>query len=78
MGGLPVEAQAYKQIQHLPEAKDFFNVHKTSPKLDWATQRGRDNTIPIVAKLGNPIIKKLIIELVSKCLTDGDVRGAPA
>lgn len=85
-----VEALAYRQIQHLPEAGDFFEVHKTSPKLDWAAQRGatipeahyllrvifddglhwnlgRDNTIPIVAKLGNPIIKKLIIDLVSKC-----------
>ena len=96
-----VEALAYRQIQHLAEAKDFFEVHKTSPKLDWAAQRGatipeahyllrvifddglhwnlgRDNTIPIVAKLGNPIIKKLIIELVSQCLGDGDAIGAPA
>lgn len=96
-----VEALAYKQIQHLTEARDFFEEHKTSPKLDWAAQRGatipeahyllrvifddglhwnpgRDNTIPIVAKLGNPIIKKLIVELVSKWLECSDAGGAPA
>lgn len=84
-----VEALAYGQISHLPDAHDFFQVWKTGPKLDWASQRGavipeahyllrvifddglhwnlgKDNTIPIVAKLGNPIIKKLIIELVAK------------
>lgn len=95
-----IEALAYKQVQHLTEASDFFDVHKTSPRLDWAAQRGatipethyllriifddglhwnieRDNTIPIVAKLGNPIIKKLIIELVSKCLGDSDSGGPP-
>ncbi|WVN42165.1 hypothetical protein AOB54_01930 [beta proteobacterium MWH-UniP1] len=96
-----IEALAYRQVQHLTEARDFFEEPKTSPKLDWAAQRGatipethyllrvifddglhwnfgRDNTIPIVAKLGNPIIKKLIIELVSKCLDGSDARGAPA
>ncbi len=36
-----------------------------------------DNTIPIVAKLANPIIKRLIIELVSKCLGDSDSGGPP-
>lgn len=96
-----VEALAYKQVQHLTEARDFFEEHKTSPKLDWAAQRGatipeahyllrvifddglhwnlgRDNTIPIVAKLGNPIIKKLIVELISKWLECSDAGGAPA
>ena len=95
-----VEALAYRQIQNQAEAKDFFKEHGTSPKLNWAAQRGanipethyllriifddglhwnigRDNTIPIVAKLGNPIIKKLIIELVSKCLGDSDSGGPP-
>lgn len=84
-----VEALAYRQIAHLPEAKEFFDVKKTGPKLTWARQRGatipethyllriifddgmhwnlgRDNTIPIVAKLGNPIIKKLIVELAGQ------------
>lgn len=96
-----VEALAYRQVQHLTEARDFFEVHITSPKLDWAAKRGanipeahyllrvifddglhwnlgRDNTIPIVAKLGNPIIKKLIVELVSKWLECSDAGGAPA
>lgn len=85
-----IEELAYRQIAHLPDANDFFDVKKTSPKLDWASQRGaiipeahyllrvifddglhwnlgRDNTIPIVAKLGNPIIKKLIIEMICSC-----------
>lgn len=96
-----VEALAYSQVQHLTEANEFFEIHKTSPKLSWAAQRGatipethyllrvifddglhwnlgRDNTIPIVAKLGNPIIKKLIIELVSKSLGDSDAGGVSA
>ncbi|MBC3873968.1 hypothetical protein [Undibacterium flavidum] len=84
-----IEKLAYNQIALHGDANDFFDVvKKTSPKLDWASQRGavvpeshyllrvifddglhwnlnRDNTIPIVAKLGNPIIKKLIVELVS-------------
>ena len=86
---------AYKQIEHLQDAKCFFDVHKTSPKLVWASQRGanvpethyllrvifddglhwnlgRDNTISIVAKLGNPIIKKLIVDLVSPHLSIGN------
>ncbi|MBU3724761.1 MAG: hypothetical protein FGM18_04505 [Burkholderiaceae bacterium] len=96
-----VEALAYNQVLHLKDARGFFDEHKTSPKLDWAAQRGatipethyllrvifddglhwnlgRDNTIPIVAKLGNPIIKKLIIELVSKSLGGSDAGGALA
>jgi hypothetical protein len=36
--------------------------------LHW--NRKRDNTIPIVAKLANPIIKKMIIEVVTKCQGD--------
>jgi hypothetical protein len=28
----------------------------------------RDNTIPIVAKLANPIIKKMIVEVVNECM----------
>lgn len=89
-----VEALAYKQIMHRPDAKEFFEVHKTSPKLDWAGQRGaivsethyllriifddglhwnsdRNNMIPIVAKLGNPIIKKLVIEVTTQYLENG-------
>ncbi|SDY98105.1 hypothetical protein [Nitrosomonas sp. Nm58] len=90
-----IEMLAYRQIEHLPGANGFFNVKKTSQKLDWASQRGaivpethyllrvifddglhwnlgRDNTIPIVAKLGNSIIKKLIVELVSPLLPMGN------
>lgn len=90
-----IEMLAYKQIEHLQDAKCFFDVHKTSPKLVWASQRGanvpethyllrvifddglhwnlgRDNTISIVAKLGNPIIKKLIVDLVSPHLSIGN------
>ncbi|MDX2469243.1 MAG: hypothetical protein QNL04_01565 [SAR324 cluster bacterium] len=86
-----IEELAFGQISEQPDANDFFNTHKTSPKLDWAVQRGaaipethyllrvifddglhwninRDNTIPIVAKLANPIIKKMIIEVVNKCM----------
>ena len=33
--------------------------------LHW--NHNRDNTIPIVAKLANPIIKKMIIEVVNSC-----------
>ena len=33
--------------------------------LHW--NPNRDNTIPIVAKLANPIIKKMIVEVVTKC-----------
>lgn len=81
-----VEALAYWQIAHVSDAMSFFDVFKTTPKLEWASSRGanipeahyllrvifddglhwnpsRDNTIPIVAKLGNPIIKKLIVEI---------------
>ena len=90
-----IESLAYSQIAHLANAKDFFTVKKTSPKLDWARQRGafvpethyllrvifddglhwnlgRDNTIPIVAKLGNPIIKHLIVDLISQTSPNGD------
>lgn len=90
-----IETLAYNQIAHLEDANGFFDEMKTSPKLDWASQRGavvpethyllrvifddglhwnlgRDNTIPIVAKLGNPIIKKLIVELVSPLLPKGN------
>lgn len=34
--------------------------------LHW--NLNRDNTIPIVAKLSNPIIKKMIIEVVTQCM----------
>ena len=34
--------------------------------LHW--NLNRDNTIPIVAKLSNPIIKKMVVEVVNKCL----------
>lgn len=83
-----IEELAFRQISEQPDAEDFFNTHKTGPKLDWAVQRGavvpethyllrvifddgmhwnpnRDNTIPIVAKLANPIIKKMIVSVVS-------------
>ncbi len=89
-----IEMLAYRQIEHLQDANCFFDVHKTGPKLDWASKRGadvpethyllrvifddglhwnlsRDNTVPIVAKLGNPIIMKLIVELVSPQLSIG-------
>lgn len=92
-----IEALAYNQILDLADANGFFAEKKTSPKLDWASQRGavipeshyllrvifddglhwnpgRDNTIPIVAKLGNPIIKKLIVELVSPLLAGGNAQ----
>ncbi len=29
----------YKQIEHLPDTNNFFNVDKASSKLDWASQR---------------------------------------
>lgn len=34
--------------------------------LHW--NLNRDNTIPIVAKLANPIIKKMIVEVVNQCI----------
>jgi len=86
-----IEELAFSQISEQPDADEFFNTHKTGPKLDWAVQRGavvpethyllrvifddglhwnpnRDNTIPIVAKLANPIIKKMIVEVVNECM----------
>lgn len=35
-----IEKQAYDQIAQLPEADEFFETKKTTPKLDWARQRG--------------------------------------
>lgn len=89
-----IEELAFSQISEQPDADEFFNTHKTGPKLDWAVQRGavvpethyllrvifddglhwnpnRDNTIPIVAKLANPIIKKMIVEVVNECMGSG-------
>ena len=89
-----IEELAFNQISERPDADEFFNTHKTGPKLDWAVQRGavvpeihyllrvifddglhwnlnRDNTIPIVAKLANPIIKKMIVEVVNQCMESG-------
>jgi len=86
-----IEELAFRQVSEQPDSSDFFITHKTSPKLDWAVQRGadvpethyllrvifddglhwnlnRDNTIPIVAKLANPIIKKMVVEVVNQCL----------
>lgn len=34
--------------------------------LHW--NLGRDNTIPIVAKLANPIVRKMVLEVVNQCL----------
>ncbi len=89
-----IEELAFRQISDQTDADEFFNTHKTGPKLDWAVQRGavvpethyllrvifddglhwnpnRDNTIPIVAKLSNPIIKKMIVEVVNECMGGG-------
>ena len=82
-----IEELAYSQISESSDCDDFFDTHKTSPKLNFASQRGaiipevhfllkiiyddgmhwrenRDNTIPIVSKLSNPIIKGMIIEVM--------------
>ncbi|RAM63155.1 ATP-binding protein [Herbaspirillum rubrisubalbicans] len=86
-----IERAAFEQIASAEDALDFYTVHKTVKKLDWARERGsfvpemhyllriifddglhwnpsRDNTIPIVAKLGNPVIKKMILDSVNAYL----------
>ncbi len=35
-----IERRAYEQISKHVDSETFFGVHKTSPKLDWAAQRG--------------------------------------
>lgn len=35
-----IEKQAYDQIANSPESTQFFEEHGTTPKLDWARQRG--------------------------------------
>lgn len=85
-----IEELAFHQISTHPDSKDFFDIYKTGPKLDYALHLGanipethyllkiifddglhwnfnRDNTIPIVAKLSNPILHKLITEVVVRC-----------
>ena len=87
-----IEEKAYSQIAKKPTASEFFETHKTAPKLDFAVSNGasipeshyllriifddglhwdmsRDNTIPIVAKLSNPIIKQMIVNAVEPLAT---------
>jgi hypothetical protein len=35
-----IEKQAYEQIANRPDSADFFEEHGTTPKLNWARQRG--------------------------------------
>jgi len=37
-----IEELAFRQVSEQPDSSDFFITHKTSPKLDWAVQRGAD------------------------------------
>ena len=86
-----IEHLAYRQISEHQGSDEFFEVHKTAPKLKWASKQGakipefhfllriifddglhwsesRNNLIPIISKLCNPIIRTLIIEAVDASL----------